>query len=197
MSLQYSVMPPPTYVPNRSAATAKLGCATKSSDIFALYGFTAVGLATACSGGRPLTESASTARIPAERCVGGNTAAARGNGTIGPPFNTWGSSSACSAYPPFEYTLITARPTFWATLSAGLRSVIPLTPVKTFVTCVIEPSAIDSRYTFVMPPGLPRKNRLRPSGLHCGLMCFEFGREGRAVGCAPVTPPLTLITARR
>jgi len=57
-------------------------------------------------------------------------------------------------------------------VSAGLVAVIPETPVSRFVICAGWPPSSPIRYTFEMPCRSEMKNRLRPSGAHCGLMFF-------------------------
>src|SRR2546425_2976903 len=85
MSLQYNVIPPPTYVPNRSAAIARLGWETKSSDSLGLYALIALLSATVPSAGNPGAGSLINAATPAGRSIGGNTAAGRGQPFMGPP----------------------------------------------------------------------------------------------------------------
>src|SRR3989454_11752347 len=85
MSLQYNVIPPPTYVPNRSAAIARLGWETKSSDSLGLYALIALLSATVPSAGNPGVGSLINAATPAGRSIGGNIAADRGNAFTGPP----------------------------------------------------------------------------------------------------------------
>src|SRR6266852_6774809 len=92
MSLQYNVIPPPTYVPNRSAAIARLGWETKSSDSLGLYALIALLSATVPSAGNPGVGSLISAATPAGRSVGGNIAAAGGNAFMGPPASASTSS---------------------------------------------------------------------------------------------------------
>src|SRR2546426_11311113 len=85
MSLQYNVIPPPTYVPNRSAAIARLGWETKSSDSLGLYALIALLSATVPSAGNPGVGSLINAATPAGRSIGGKNAAGGGNGFLGTP----------------------------------------------------------------------------------------------------------------
>src|SRR3989442_2942549 len=85
MSLQYNVIPPPTYVPNRSAAIARLGWETKSSDSLGLYALIALLSATVPSAGNPGVGSLINAATPAGRSIGGNIAPGWGNPVLGPP----------------------------------------------------------------------------------------------------------------
>src|SRR2546422_8811679 len=92
MSLQYNVIPPPTYVPNRSAAIARLGWETKSSDSLGLYALIALLSATVPSAGNPGMGSLINAATPAGRSIGGNMAADGGNAFTGPPASARTSS---------------------------------------------------------------------------------------------------------
>src|SRR3989442_11299984 len=85
MSLQYNVIPPPTYVPNRSAAIARLGWETKSSDSLGLYALIALLSATVPSAGNPGVGSLINAATPAGRSICGNIAADGGKPFMGPP----------------------------------------------------------------------------------------------------------------
>src|SRR6266496_679636 len=88
MSLQKRVTPPPTYVPKRSAAIARLGWETKSSDSLGWYAFVDAARETAASAGSPGPGSLITDEIPAPipaRSMGGSSAADFGNSVMGPP----------------------------------------------------------------------------------------------------------------
>ena len=100
------------------------------------------------SGGRPVSGSLMMVAIPvptSARSSGGSSAAPLGSSTMGPPWSACRSSIASMEKPPPVYTVKTARGAFCATLSAGLRVVMPATPVNTFVICEMLPSATDSR----------------------------------------------------
>src|ERR1041385_2745948 len=93
-------MPPPTYVPNRSTATARLGWETKSSESLGWYALTALASDNASADTRPGAGFWMVAPIPVptpERSSGGSIAADLGSGVTGPPSSVWMSSIAWMA----------------------------------------------------------------------------------------------------